>query len=232
MIVDKINCVGCNKKKCIINKYCGDDLKSVITEAKQDFVIEAEQVIFKEGQKVLGIYLIYSGKVKVLNTLGNKQESIIRLASDGDILGHRGYGGKDPVYPVSAITLERSHVAFIPNEVFMNALQTNAELCFSLMMFYADELKKSEVRTAKQIYMPTLNRISASLLMVADTFGYSGNTKKLAFTPSRTDLAKMTNTTYASLIRGIKELEGKKYITLQKKEVIISDEKKLRELAR
>ncbi|MDH5605162.1 MAG: Crp/Fnr family transcriptional regulator [Cyclobacteriaceae bacterium] len=231
MIVDKINCVGCNKKKCIINKYCGDDLKSVITEAKQDFLIEAEQVIFKEGQKVLGIYLIYSGKVKVLNTLGNKQESIIRFASDGDILGHRGYGGKDPVYPVSAITLERSHVAFIPNEVFMNALQTNAELCFSLMMFYADELKKSEIRTAKQIYMPTLNRIAASLLMAADTFGYAGKTKKLAFSPSRTDLAKMTNTTYASLIRGIKELEGKKYITLQKKEIIISNEEKLRELA-
>ena len=231
MIVDKISCIGCVITKCVINKTCNDDWKSLITEAKQDFEFEEGEMIFKEGQKVMGIYLIYSGRVKVLNTMGNKQESIIRLATDGDILGHRGYGGKDQVYPISAVTLEKSHLAFIPSEVFMGALRANTELCFSLLMFYADELKNSEVRTAKQIYMPTLNRIAASLLMVVDTFGYAGNTKMLAFTPSRTDLSKMTNTTYASLIRGIKELEGSKYIALEKKEIIISKEQKLRELA-
>ena len=231
MIIDKISCIDCSRKNCMINRFCNDEWKRRISEAKQDFEFEADQTILREGQSVQGIYIIYSGKVKVLNSLGNKQESIIRLATDGEILGHRGFGGENPLYPISAVTLVKSHIGYIPAEVFMEALRENPDFCFSLMMFYAEELKNSEVRTAKRIYLPTLNRIAASLLMVADTFGYKDKAQALAFTPSRTDIAKMTNTTYASLIRGLKELEAQKIISLVKKEIVISDEKKLRELA-
>ena len=231
MIVDKVDCKTCTRTNCMIQKHCSNEWKTLITEEKQDFIYGAEQSIFLEGQKVQGIYIIYEGKVKIINTQGNKQESIIRLATDGEILGHRGYGGPDNIYPISAVALEETHVGFIPNEVFIRALKENPEFCFSLLMFYAEELKKSEVRTAKQIYMPTLNRIACSLQMTANTFGYRpGKEKLLAFTPSRTDIAKMTNTTYASLIRGLKELEAQKIVTLVKKQIAISDEEKLKKL--
>ncbi|MDH5399383.1 MAG: Crp/Fnr family transcriptional regulator [Cyclobacteriaceae bacterium] len=233
MLVEKVPCEGCDNMECIINKFCIPDWKTLITHYRQDFVYEEGQNIFLEGQKVEGIYIIYSGKVKIYTSLGDKNIAILRLASDNDILGHRGYRGtdQDSVYPISAVTLTQTSLTFIPCHIFDSLLKTNNELCYWLMSFYANELKNSENRTAKQAYFPVLSRIALALVTTLDAFGYStDNPQKLSYTPTRTDLAVMANTTYESLIRGLKELERNEWIALKKKEVYILKEGELRNM--
>ncbi|HEY0271561.1 MAG TPA: cyclic nucleotide-binding domain-containing protein, partial [Chitinophaga sp.] len=51
-------------------------------------------VLFKEGDPVTGIYFVYSGTVKVHKKWGEEKELIVRFATTGDIVGHRGIGSE------------------------------------------------------------------------------------------------------------------------------------------
>lgn len=226
----KVRCEECDNTECVIQRYCHVEWKTLLSQYRQDFEFEAGEVIFRENQEVNGIYIIFSGRVKIITSLGNKQTRIIRFAGPNDVLGHRGFGGKE-YYPISAIALTNVHLTYIPKDNFIRLLQMNNELCFWFMNFYANELKISEKRSAKLFYLPVLNRLAMALLMVADAFGYQPDTPGLlSFTPTRSELADIAGTTYESLIRALKEMEKNKWIKLVKKKIIILEEQILHEL--
>ncbi|MDH5597586.1 MAG: Crp/Fnr family transcriptional regulator [Cyclobacteriaceae bacterium] len=225
-----LKCEECSNNFCVINKYCHQEWRTLLTQYRQDFEYQAGEMIFREGEQVSGIYIVHDGKVKILANHGSNKSSIIRLASNNDILGHRGFGGNE-IYPISAVALTRTRLTFITKEKFDRLLLMNNELCYWFMNFYAKELNKSENRTCKLIHLPVLNRLAMALIMVIDAFGYSEEEPGLlAYTPTRTELADLASTTYESLIRSVKEMERNQWIKIRKKELIITDEKAIYEL--
>ena len=90
-----------------LKQYCSPEWQEFINFHKVQRVIAANSYVFKEGEQTEGLFVINKGKVKVVAKDTDGKESLIRLAADGDLLGHRGFGG-DWTYPISAITYEKS----------------------------------------------------------------------------------------------------------------------------
>ncbi len=215
----KRKCETCNHHNCFINKYCSEEWKPLITFHKTSTDYPAGATIFSEGDPVKGIYQIYSGKIKVVTSYNGEKERIVRLAKEEQILGHRGLGGK-MIYPVTAITLEKSQVTFIPIDVFYNALKANSELAFHMLMFYADELKASEKRMKMLASMTAKEKIAVSIMNIVNTFGFDSNDPNLlSFTPTRKDIASIAGTTYETVIRVLGDLEKSKIILLEGKTI-------------
>lgn len=215
----KRKCETCNHHNCFINKYCSEEWKPLITFHKTSIDYPAGATIFSEGDPVKGIYQIYSGKIKVVTSYNGEKDRIVRLAKKEQILGHRGLGGK-MIYPVTAITLEKSQVTFIPIDVFYNALKANSELSFHMLMFYADELKASEKRMKMLASMTAKEKIAVSIMNIVNTFGFDPNdTNLLSFTPTRKDIASIAGTTYETVIRVLGDLEKSKIILLEGKTI-------------
>ena len=215
----KRKCETCNHHNCFINKYCSEEWKPLITFHKTSIDYPAGATIFSEGDPVKGIYQIYSGKIKVVTSYNGEKERIVRLAKEEQILGHRGLGGK-MIYPVTAITLEKSQVTFIPIDVFYNALKANSELAFHMLMFYADELKASEKRMKMLASMNAKEKIAVSIMNIVNAFGFNTNdTNRLSFTPTRKDIASIAGTTYETVIRVLGDLEKSKIILLEGKTI-------------
>ncbi len=215
----KRKCETCNHHNCFINKYCSEEWKPLITFHKTSTDYPAGATIFSEGDPVKGIYQIYSGKIKVVTSYNGEKERIVRLAKEEQILGHRGLGGK-MIYPVTAITLEKSQVTFIPIDVFYNALKANSELAFHMPMFYADELKASEKRMKMLASMNAKEKIAVSIMNIVNAFGFNTNdTNRLSFTPTRKDIASIAGTTYETVIRVLGDLEKSKIILLEGKTI-------------
>jgi len=168
---------------------------------------------------VKGIYQIYSGKIKVVTTFNGGKEHIIRLATAEQLLGHRGLGG-NMFYPVTAITLEKSQLTFIPIDIFYKALKANSELAFQMMMFYADEFKATEKRMKMMASMAAREKVAVSIMAIINTFGFDANdTTLLDFTPSKKDIASLAGTTYETVIRVLSYLEKTKIIVLEGKAI-------------
>jgi CRP-like cAMP-binding protein len=221
----KRNKTGCDLKSCFLCRVCSREWLPAIDAHRQTFHVNKGELLFTEGSQVTGIYFIYTGTFKVHKQWADDKELIVRLASSGAILGHRGLGN-DIYYPVSATALEPSNVCFIDLEFFQATLKVNYDFLYQLMMFFAGELKESERRMRNLAHMPVKGRIANALMNLRDKFGVTQE-GALDINLSRQDLASYTGTTYETVFRIINELLQEGSIKLLGKGICIVNEEKL-----
>ena len=226
----KQNKKACDLNSCVLCRQCLKDWLPAIDQNRKSFQFKKGELIFREGETMTGMYFINSGLVKVHKKWGDEKELILRLARNGDIVGHRGLG-TDIIYPVSATALEATDICFVDLDFFYSTLRVNPEYLFQLLMFFASELKESEKRMRNLAHMSVKGRISNALLFLKQKFGTTpeGN---IAILLSRQDLASYTGTTYETLFRVMNELiqeqairtDGKN-IKILKEEILVNHTK-------
>ena len=207
-------------------KLCLKDWLPAIDANRKSFYFKKGEVIFNEDEEVKGMYFIYSGKVKVHKKWDNGKELIVRLAQDGDIVGHRGLG-TDNIYPVSATCLMETEVCFIDLDFFNSTLKVNHDFTYELMMFFASELKESEKRMRNLAHMPVKGRVANALLSLQTKFGTSPQ-GYIDIHLSRQDLASYIGTTYETVFRVMNELVEENAISVDGKNIFIESEKILK----
>ena len=226
----KINKKNCDLKSCVLCTQCQKDWLPAIDAHRKCISYTKGELLFKEGEEVMGMYFINTGLVKVHKKWGSDKELILRIAKSGEIVGHRGLGS-DTIYPVSGTALEPTDVCFISLDFFNSTLKVNHDFLYQLMMFFASELKESEKRMRNLAHMSTKGRIANALLFLKNKFGLTPE-GALAITISRNDMASYTGTTYETLFRMMNELMEENILRMEGKNIFIQQEEKLLEYTR
>ena len=219
---------SCNLSSCFLCSSCTPEWRELIAVKKKTIKFKKGEQIFKEGEKVPGIYFLYSGSAKVHKRWGKQKELIIRFTKGGDILGHRGLGNTD-LYPVSATALEDSKACFIDNSFLETTLKANNSFTYRLMQFYATELQKAEMRMRNLAHMEVKGRIASTLLEILELFG-TNKDKYIAVTITRQDIAAYSGTTYETVFKFFKSLIKAKTISVSGKSIKINNKKLLQKL--
>ena len=162
----KNNKQGCDKS-CFMCRHCLTEWLPAIEANRTNTDYKKGQLIFKEGDKVDGMFFVYSGSVKVHKQWGDDKELIIRIAKKGDIVGHRGLGA-DTIYPVSGTALEPVTVCFIDLAFFTSTLKVNTAFLYELMLFFASELKVSERKMRDLAHMPVKGSLAQALISLKE----------------------------------------------------------------
>jgi CRP-like cAMP-binding protein len=221
------SCDACDLERCFLLKNCDSKWHKEMQENTSCVLYSKQQHIFRQGDSVLGLYFIQSGKIKVYKET-NYRRQIIRIAKDGDILGHRGVIGESK-YPISASSIGDSRVCYIEQDVLFKLMQQNAMLSIEMMHFYADELKKTETRLRNMSIMTVRERVADALLLIYDAFG-TENGGIIGADFSRQDIADIAGTYAEQVSRFIKEFKNEQILTLIGKHIELKDSSKLREI--
>ncbi|MBW8049141.1 MAG: Crp/Fnr family transcriptional regulator [Cytophagales bacterium] len=231
-IADIPKCETCLNKSCFINRYCSSKWYSEMDTNKSCLLYKKGEKIIQEGNAVMGIYFIYSGKVKVYKEgiVDMFREQIIRLAKPGDIVGHRGYG-EHLIYSISVVALEGANLCFIENQFFFNILRSNPDLMFHLLMFYAEELKRIEKRLRNMAQMSVREKVADALLFIAEAYGTTDNSIINAGL-TRQEIASIAGTVPEQVIRQLTNFANEGLITKIEKKIKILDLEKIREIIR
>lgn len=112
---------------------------------------------------------------------------------------------------------------FYQQRVFQSSLKVNQEFLYTLMLFFAEELKVSERKMRNMAHMPVKGRIANALMLLQNKFGKT-DMGSINITLSRQDLASYAGTTYETVFRVLNELEDAGYITTSEKEIVIANE--------
>ncbi len=220
--MDKLNQLG-----KLINKYCSDDWVYLLNEKVTERKYKAKSLIFQEGDKMNEISYINQGNVKIFGTYGKGPERVYRFATDGEIIGHRGLG-ESYTYPVSAIALTDTNITDIPLPLFKSLLKANSLFSYHFMLFFSEELRRSERQIKNLMSLELRQRVAQALLVNIDTFGFDKkDPKKLAFTISRKDIAYLSGSVYESVIRTLSEFQKDGIIEILNKEIRILDHDRL-----
>lgn len=139
-----MKCASCAARNCPIVKYVKPELLSNVSANKETFRYKKSELVFSEGNLVKGLYFIRQGTVKVFFTQHGENHQI-RMATEGEVLGHRGLGG-DERYPISAVVTEDAEVCFFAKARLLEILQANPPLAYNLTLFFARELEQSHLK--------------------------------------------------------------------------------------
>ena len=205
---------------CLIKKHCGDDCLEKYIEKKNTLVCRKGQNIIIEGAPVHGLYFVYSGKVKVFNTGIYGREQILRFAKSGEMLGQRGFSTHQ-YYPIGALALEDTTLCYFTMDLMREMLQTEPKISYDFMVFYAEELNRSETKVRKFAHMTVREKVIDSLLYINRKFGQKNEFLNIML--SRKDLADFAGTTEEQVIRTLSILKKEGIITTVGKRIGIPD---------
>lgn len=214
----------------LIRQHCYPEWRQMLREKNQRITFAKGQAIFSTGQKASHMYMVQSGRVKVVADLGKGASRVIRLAGKGEVLGHRGIGD-EPAYTASAFALGPVEMNVIPMPLFLSTLKANNLFCYHFLLYFAEEMRQLDQHLRDLMNLDVGGRVVKVLLLCRATFGMDGeDPRKLAFTLPRKDIASMADTTYESVVRTLAALKQQGLIDLVGKEVRLRKPKVLEKM--
>jgi len=220
----KKSLIKCDLNTCFLCKNCLPEWKCAVSDHKKNIYLKKNEVIFREGDPVTGIYFVLSGNVKVHKKWGKDKEVILRFASNGAIFGHRGL--MEMIYPISATALEESILCYFDLAFFEATLKVNHDFTYKLMMFFVKDLQESENKMRNLAHMSVKGRVAHAMILLEAQFGLTGD-NFINVKLSRQDLASFTGATYETVFRVINELLNENIITIKDKYIKVTDKQKL-----
>ncbi|MBV6647126.1 MAG: Crp/Fnr family transcriptional regulator [Cyclobacteriaceae bacterium] len=219
----EIDCYSCPNQDCMIRKHIRDDQAIPFLAKRNTLYVRKGQSFIMEGAPVHGLYFIRDGKVKVAKIGINGKEQIVRFGGPGEIIGHRGFGAGQ-FYQINAETIENSILCGFSNDVMKHMLQALPSLTYDMMIFYAEELNRSETKVKKFAQMTVREKVIDALLYVHRKFGQD---EYLNVQLSRKEIADFAGTTEEQVIRVISGLKKEGLLKTKGRMLAITDMKLL-----
>jgi CRP/FNR family transcriptional regulator len=176
-------------------------------------------VVFYEGNRAEGLYLIKKGKIKLYQTGDGGKEQILKLVKQGDMIGYRSVISGD-LNTETASVMEDATLCFIPKSTFFNFLHNNPEFSTSMMRVLSNDLKDAEARVVALAQKPVRERIAETILMLKDFYGEDEN-GSIDFGVSREEIANMVGTATETTIRMLSDFKSEHLIELANKKIKI-----------
>jgi CRP/FNR family transcriptional regulator len=131
---------------------------------RQTIVWPEKSLLFTEGQKPHGLFVLCSGKARLTATFPGGRLLILRLAKPGEVLGLGAVISNAP-YEMSAETLELSQTNLIPRDSFLRFMQNHGEVSLRVAQHLSMELRRTIQQVARIALAPTARSKLASLLL-------------------------------------------------------------------
>lgn len=189
------------------------------------------QTLFVQGNPPYGMYCISTGNIKVTQMGEDGKESIVRIASAGDVLGHRSIF-TDQFYNATATAVEDCTVCFLDKKYILKLVQESPSVACNIIAKLGRDLGAAEKRISSFYQKNVRERLAELLLLLKETHGVQDGTKtRLDIKLTREEMASIIGTASETLIRFMSELKQEGYIEQAGKTIFITDEEGLLDFA-
>lgn len=188
------------------------------------------EVIFKEGDKPVGLIILAEGKVKIFKEGIGGREQIIRLASPVGFIGYRAFFAEE-IHSATAVVIEDSVICCVNREVMNQLLRSNTDLSIMIIKSFASELGLSYNRTITLTQKHIRGRLAESLIFLKDTYGFEKDNSTIKICLSREDIANLSNMTTSNAIRTLSSFASDGIISLEGKKIKIVDINRLQKIS-
>lgn len=204
--------------------------KELLEDFTKDRVVakyKKKQIIYSEGNRPHRMYYIHRGKVKAYRTNNDGKEYITELYKEGDFFGYIAML-EDAVYKETAEVMEEAELAIIARDDFEKLINNNAEVMKQFIKVLANNVTERESQLLGMAYNSLRKKVAESILAIRKKLFANTETP---MNISRENLANIAGTAKESVIRTLHDFKDEKLIDIVEGDIIILNEKKLKELA-
>jgi len=204
-----------------------EELKA-ISDSKVTRTVKKGDPIFKEGEKLNGVFCVRDGVSKLSKLSENGKDQIVKIAAKGEVMGQRSLIAEEAAN-LSAVALNDMHLCFIPKENFTESLSKNPEFIQALLKNMARELKLADDVIVNMAQKTVNQRLAGILLYLEKHFGTDAD-GYLSLILSRNDIADVVGTATELCIRSLAKFKKEGLIETKGKRIKINDRDALNQL--
>lgn len=193
-------------------------------------MLNAGEILFKQGQYPAGLYIVTSGKIKISKFNSEGREQILQFIKEGDLVGYRSFVCQES-YTCTATALTHVDLCFLKDDIVLSLFKRKPELYFRFMKLLAKDLKDSEEQLMHIAQKSVRERVAESLLLLANVYGTEEDGLTLNVTLKREELAGIAGTIRETATRFLYELRDSHIIQLSGKKIKILDRQGLEKSA-
>jgi len=185
-------------------------------------------VLFVEGEKARGVYLLREGRAKVFITAAEGKTLVLRVANPGEFLGINATLTGQAHYS-TVKTLDRCQIDFIPREQFLKILDGDKRVYLELVKALCQELNYV-VEHARLLFLSqsAAEKLARLLLTWCDDVGTSTPQGiRIDVRLTHEEMAQMICASRETVTRLLSDLNQQEILGLVSKTIVVRNRKAL-----
>jgi CRP/FNR family transcriptional regulator, cyclic AMP receptor protein len=175
--------------------------------------------IMAGGDPTDSLYIILSGRLKVMMSDSEGKEVILAILGPGEIFGEMGLIDDEP-RSATVISIEPCELLSITKRDFKKCLQENFDMTMAVMRGLVKRLREADRKIGSLALLDVYGRVARLLLDMAENVdGEKVVTKRLP----KQDIAKMIGASREMVSRVMKDLQTGGYIEMRGSQIVLRD---------
>ena len=188
-----------------------DEQLSLLARAAGRKSFAHNATVISAGDPSDALYLVVSGRLKVMMSDEEGREVILAILSAGEYFGEMSLIDDAP-RSASVTAIEPCELVMISKAEFKKCLAENSEISEAVMKVLVKRLREADNKIGSLALMDVFGRVARLLMEMAETVdGQKVITRKLA----KQDIAKMVGASRETVSRVMKHLQSSGYIEIR-----------------
>ncbi len=183
--------------------------------------------ILRAGEETDALYLVLSGRVKVLIPDEEGHEVILSIVGSHDFFGEMGLLDDQP-RSASVETLEPCEMLRLSKAGFTNILKDNFELAMLIIRNLVKRLRDADRKIESLALIDVYGRVARLLLDMAENVDGQW---VVQHAPAKQEIARMIGASREMVSRVVKDLQGKGLIRAEKRRIYVLDKQSMQRRA-
>ncbi|MGH8766205.1 MAG: Crp/Fnr family transcriptional regulator [Burkholderiales bacterium] len=176
-------------------------------------------VIMAAGDAIDSLYIVISGRLKVMMGDADGKEVILSLIGPGEFFGEMGLIDDSP-RSASVVSIEPCELLSVSKRDFKKCLQDNFEMAMTVMRGLVRRLREADRKIGSLALLDVYGRVARLLLDMSENVnGQKIVTKRLP----KQDIAKMIGASREMVSRVMKDLQMGGYIEMRGSSIVLRD---------
>ena len=176
-------------------------------------------VIMAAGDPIDSLYIVISGRLKVMMGDSEGKEVILSLIGPGEFFGEMGLIDDSP-RSASVVTLEPCELLCVTKRDFKKCLAESVEMAASVMRGLVRRLREADRKIGSLAMLDVYGRVARLLLDMSENVdGEKVVTKRLP----KQDIAKMIGASREAVSLVMKDLESSGYFEVRGSTIVLRD---------
>ena len=181
--------------------------------------VTRSSIVIAAGDPTDSLYIILSGRLKVMMSDAEGKEVILSILSGGEFFGEMGLIDDAP-RSASVVAIEPCELLSISKRDFKRCLADNFEMTMALMRGLVRRLREADRKIGSLALLDVYGRVARLLLDMSETVdGQKMVTKRLP----KQDIAKMIGASREMVSRVMKDLQTGGYIEMRGSSIVLRD---------
>jgi len=223
-------CLACPRRSN--NFFCALSQESLeaLNQIKHAAVFPEHAIIFVEGQRPRGVFVLCQGQAKLSITSRDGKTFILRIAKPGEVLGlHAVIGGT--AYELTAETMQPCLLNFVDREDFLRFLKEHGDACLHAAQHISRECQDAyEVIRSIGLSRSVSARVAKFFLESATDGRVTKGAVHASLALTHEEIAQLMGTCRETITRTMAEFRKKDIVELKGSTLIIHNKPALERL--